>query len=721
MPRFLILTAVVLACANSARADDITPETVDAVKKATVFVRVEGDGWSGSGSGFVIAADDKGVLIVTNHHVAVAKPDGVRIGGKPSSLSVVFDSGTKAERSRTCYVIASDSVRDLALLRTPPLKDAPRPLPYEEAPKLYETMPVYSFGFPFGKALASDQRSPAVTVGKASVSSLRNDADGELTQIQIDGNLNPGNSGGPVVDVKGRLVGIVRAGVRDGQGIGLAIPGTDVSKLLQGRVGRVRVIPKKKMDGMATVRVEVELLDPLNSLKSITAYYLVMQPKAKKPSGPLDQHPESKKMELKIGDGTATAEFAMAGTGGVVLVQVQATPAGKPAVSSPLRSFSIEPLPTAAELAGTPLRDWKEYAPKDRSFTMWVLDEPESQEEQDRMVTLRAQRLRVVSVSGTSSSGLEYEAQAITLPPTFARVPRKDVLDMFIDKTVADAKGRITETEEIESGKQKGVEYTIEADSKIVRIRFFVIGTRVFLVRITGDYQLAYSREAEIILASYRASDAPATSVAGKEPNPSPNPTPRPTPGPPPGPPSRPKDRTETAFPSKKLAGASESKIYGGAVDPDFSDLAPEGGFLVGFEVGLKLSFGSDMIRAIRPIYRVGDKESFGEQHGDPAKNPITLKAKPGYAVATITIAHFLYFDGMKVTYMKVVDGKLDPKDSYVSDYVGANEDNPRGLLKVEGGGLPVVGIIGKCNDNDLTGIGLLFKEMDKPEPKKKP
>src|SRR5438128_900416 len=129
-------------------------------------------------------------------------------------------------------------------------------------------MPVYTFGFPFGKALSTTKGFPAVTVGKASISSLRNGADGELSVVQIDGNLNPGNSGGPVVDAKGRLVGVAVATIRDGQGIGLTVPAAELGKMMQGRVGRVRVTSKKAGDGPVTVRVEVDLIDPAQNLRA---------------------------------------------------------------------------------------------------------------------------------------------------------------------------------------------------------------------------------------------------------------------------------------------------------------------------------------------------------------------------------------------------------------------------------------------------------------------
>ncbi|HEV3383634.1 MAG TPA: hypothetical protein VG097_02400, partial [Gemmata sp.] len=127
--------------------------------------------------------------------------------------------------------------------------------------------------------------------------------------------------------------------------------------------------------------------------------------------------------------------------------------------------------------------------------------------------------------------------------------------------------------------------------------------------------------------------------------------------------------------------------------------------------------FNRDMIRAVKPIYRVGDKETFGEQHGTQVKNLVAIKAKTGYAVGAISVKHGLGFDGMSITFMKVVDGKLDPKDSYESEFVGSDENKP--TTKLGGSGTPVIGIVGKSNNKDMTGMGLLFKAQDGKEPKK--
>jgi hypothetical protein len=106
--RFLLVAIGFAAFLTDARADDIAAETVDLVKKATVFIKVEGDGWGISGSGFAIGSEDSNVLIATNNHVAVPTPGQAR-AAKPGTITVVFDSGRKTERSYTGTVVGDKS------------------------------------------------------------------------------------------------------------------------------------------------------------------------------------------------------------------------------------------------------------------------------------------------------------------------------------------------------------------------------------------------------------------------------------------------------------------------------------------------------------------------------------------------------------------------------------------------------------------------------------
>src|SRR5262249_51251712 len=136
-----------------------------------------------------------------------------------------------------------------------------------------ETMPVFALGFPFGELLDPKKGNPAITVANSTASSLRLDERGELAKVQVAGGLNPGNSGGPMVDARGRLVGVAVAKVR-GAEIGLAIPAQQVTKLLGGRVANLGVAPLKTENGVSTIQVEARVLDPLQQLRSVAVYYL---------------------------------------------------------------------------------------------------------------------------------------------------------------------------------------------------------------------------------------------------------------------------------------------------------------------------------------------------------------------------------------------------------------------------------------------------------------
>jgi S1-C subfamily serine protease len=123
MPRSPIAAAFLLMLAAVAHADDaITPEVVQAVKQATVYIQIESTTGGKSGSGFVVSADGGTCLIATNHHVAAKRAVGA------PAIKVVFDSGTKTERSYSAEIIASDSDRDLAVLNVTGVKDAPKPV-----------------------------------------------------------------------------------------------------------------------------------------------------------------------------------------------------------------------------------------------------------------------------------------------------------------------------------------------------------------------------------------------------------------------------------------------------------------------------------------------------------------------------------------------------------------------------------------------------------------
>jgi S1-C subfamily serine protease len=694
--RLLAAVALVVFPVALVAQDGIAPAVVESVKKSSVFVRLEGDGWGATGSGFVVAGNDKELFVATNEHVvANSPPPGVR-AIKPPTVSVVFDSGTKTERSFPAMIAAADAERDLAILKISGVKTPPPALQLNDGGKLTETMTVYSFGFPFGKALSSDDKSPAITVGKASVSSLRNGPDGDLQVIQIDGNLNPGNSGGPVVDVKGKLVGVAVATLRDGQGIGFVIPAKDVAQMIQGRVGRVRLVPQKSTDGKVTsAKLEATIDDAMGNVRSATVRYVVVPATGKRPQGDsLARVTDAKTATLKIANGVASADIPLAATDGELLVQVTLETTTKQTVSSKVRGLSL----AAVVVGGPPPSGWKEYAPLDRTFTAWVPSKPTSQSDNSRTRAVNGKLLTVNAVTGESASGLTYEAQSVLLLGAFGRAPKRELAELFRDLIAKDLEGKVTDTQEVDVGALPGIESVIVSGKTTTRLRVFAAATGVYIASVSGSADLAASKEATTFLAAFRPAEAGFPGFGGGMGGG--------IGGPSVGGPG-------VVAPAPKADGPP---IYGGFNDPVFTDVAPEGGLLIGLEVGTAPAFGRNMTRAVRPIYRVNKNTVFGDQQGTQLDDVVSLKAKDGYAVGAVSVMHGLGFDGIKVTFMKVVDGtKLDPKDCYDSEYVGSDEK--KALTKIGGDGTPVVGITGKANDKDLTGFGLLLKGQ---EPKKK-
>jgi S1-C subfamily serine protease len=144
-----------------------------------------------SGTGFVVAAR----RIMTNHHViegcaevAARLPDG---------------------RELPARVMASDATRDLALLSTD--ADAGPILPFRSAGTYRRGEGVVTYGFPLAGLLSS---GPTLTTGE--VSALSGLADNPR-HIQISAPVQPGNSGGPLLDMRGQVIGVVVSKLNAGQ------------------------------------------------------------------------------------------------------------------------------------------------------------------------------------------------------------------------------------------------------------------------------------------------------------------------------------------------------------------------------------------------------------------------------------------------------------------------------------------------------------------------
>jgi serine protease Do len=151
------------------------------------------------GSGFVISAEG---LVLTNNHV-VEGVDRVR---------VVFSDGVESD----AVVVGQDAKTDLALLRVERTEDL-HPLPLGDSDAILPGDWVVAIGNPFGL-------DHTVTVGIVSAKG-RDIGHGPYDDyIQTDAAMNPGNSGGPLLDMRGEVVGINAAINPEANTIGFAVP-----------------------------------------------------------------------------------------------------------------------------------------------------------------------------------------------------------------------------------------------------------------------------------------------------------------------------------------------------------------------------------------------------------------------------------------------------------------------------------------------------------------
>ena len=173
----------------------------------------------GLGSGYIISSDG---YIVTNDHVA----------GNATKITVTLTDG----RSFDAKVIGSDSASDICLL-----KIDGEDLPYVSLGNSDDIIIgewVIALGNPFGLFELNDK--PTVTVGVVSATGMNLDAINNryyLNMIQTDASINGGNSGGPLVNSEGQVIGmntlIFTAGNNSGNiGLGFAIPINKVKRII---------------------------------------------------------------------------------------------------------------------------------------------------------------------------------------------------------------------------------------------------------------------------------------------------------------------------------------------------------------------------------------------------------------------------------------------------------------------------------------------------------
>jgi S1-C subfamily serine protease len=201
---FSLIASLMIAAAPT-RAS--TPQ--DGIALALKYtVTIEGDGVYGSG---VLIAPDEG-LVLTNWHVV----DGM------NAPRVTFEDGLTAP----ARLVEFDRALDLALLKVPPQR---RVAPvWSDLASVRPGDEVFAVGCP---------RHLAFTVSRGIVSFVNRLVDG-MRYLQTDLPINDGNSGGPVVNQRGELVGLMTFVYRRAQGLSFALPIHYAAERFSARLGR---------------------------------------------------------------------------------------------------------------------------------------------------------------------------------------------------------------------------------------------------------------------------------------------------------------------------------------------------------------------------------------------------------------------------------------------------------------------------------------------------
>jgi serine protease Do len=217
------------------RFDGGRPRIVEIAERsspAVVFIRVEFDLVDGggnvlasearSGSGFVVSTSG---LIVTNRHLVrdwEYKPQPTGVAGRVSNIEVFFPGRSRSEGVKAqLFRLSSSKESDVAVLRIEPAVELRTVHGIEGEPKATQQgEEVLVIGYPLGMDLLrlskEDRITPTLSTGL--VSRVSQDV------IQLNLRAYRGNSGGPLLNRRGEVVGILTANVADAPDIALCTP-----------------------------------------------------------------------------------------------------------------------------------------------------------------------------------------------------------------------------------------------------------------------------------------------------------------------------------------------------------------------------------------------------------------------------------------------------------------------------------------------------------------
>jgi 2-alkenal reductase len=217
-------TSAPLNTAKPLVGDSFQPARIYAARRSgvvTIYALFGGDddtAGTQQGSGFVVSED--GLVLTNSHVVTTAGEGGSAVVRNARAVYVQFADGDRVQ----ARIVGHDPFTDVAVIRVDPDAHALAPVPLGDSEAVVVGAPVAAIGSPFGNETSLTVGVVSATGRSiASLTSKYNVVDA----IQIDAPINRGNSGGPLFDARGRVIGVnaqIRSDSGVNQGVGFAIP-----------------------------------------------------------------------------------------------------------------------------------------------------------------------------------------------------------------------------------------------------------------------------------------------------------------------------------------------------------------------------------------------------------------------------------------------------------------------------------------------------------------
>jgi putative serine protease PepD len=203
------------------RAPDSLAGVAKKVAPSVVTVRITG----ALGSGFILSADG---YVLTNDHV---------IDGNDGNISVVFSDGSTA----SAKLVGRDQESDVAVIKV--AKTGLTPIAFGNSDQVAVGDPVLAFGSPL--ALSGTVTEGIVSALDRTLTSSEGGTDRYYRSIQTDAAVNQGNSGGPLVDAAGQVIGM-----------NSVIRSLSASEATSGNIGIAFAIPFNQARRLAEALIE---------------------------------------------------------------------------------------------------------------------------------------------------------------------------------------------------------------------------------------------------------------------------------------------------------------------------------------------------------------------------------------------------------------------------------------------------------------------------------